>query len=114
MIDKQILLTGVVCGACLAGLYAKSTLPGVHVAGRTVSYAHLDLEKTAGRVMLYERLQRTVKRVCEGDVTVSQAYTHEEKEALGVDCYQDLLSDAIGQVGHAGMSALHQQTPGSS
>ena len=67
------------------------------IAAVAVSYAELDLSKSAGAEVLYDRLQRAAAKVCGVNERSSSLYyvaTAAEKKA----CYQDALSRAVAQI----------------
>ncbi len=62
-----------------------------------VSYAELDLTKSAGAEVLYDRLQKAAAQVCglnERTSTLFYSATASEKRA----CYQDALDRALAQI----------------
>ena len=92
---RDIGKVGVLAFALSAGAaFAEPKGPAAEVA---VSYAELDLSKSAGVEVLYDRLQRAAAKVCGVNERSSSLYyiaSAAEKKA----CYQDALSRAVAQI----------------
>ena len=93
---RDIGKVGVLAVALSAGA-AFADSRGSERAAVAVSYAELDLSKSAGAEVLYDRLQRAAAKVCGVNNRSSSLYyvaTAAEKKA----CYQDALSQAVAQI----------------
>mgnify|MGYP001815364777 CR=1 FL=1 len=93
---RDIGKVGVLAALLIAG-GASADSRGSETAAVAVSYAELDLSKSAGVEVLYDRLQRAAAKVCGVNDRSSSLYyvaTAAEKKA----CYQDALSRAVAQI----------------
>ena len=66
-------------------------------AAVAVSYAELDLSKSAGAEVLYDRLQRAAEKVCGVHERSSSLY-HVAIAAEKKACYEEALSRAVAQI----------------
>ena len=72
-----------------------------------VTYAELDLSKSAGAEVLYERLQRAAAKVCgfhDRSSSLFSASTKTDNKA----CYEDALSRAVAQIDASLVKELHE------
>jgi len=72
---------------------------------KTVSYADLNLSRQADVATLYARLRAASKNVC-GTPDIRDLAMRRLHEI----CVEESLSDAVEQVGHATLSALHNDS----
>jgi UrcA family protein len=81
-----------------AGAYATDA-----PAQRTVDYTDLDLSAPTDANVLYARLQKAAKMVCE-------PFESRDLRMLGQHkvCYQQALSSAVATVNHTAITALYQ------
>ena len=87
---------------CLASFNASAD-PGVKQV--SVSYADLDLSKSAGAQTLYKRIKAAARRVC-GPV---DNYTFVTPSKSFRQCYEKAIADAVGQVDRPSLTALHRE-----
>lgn len=91
--------------AVLSGLSTIGTanIPEVSIQSRAVNYADLNLRKAEDAQALYTRLRRTAEAVCEDTHRKSLREMIEQRE-----CKEIALDQAVREVGHAGLSSIHQ------
>ena len=75
-----------------------------NVKSLAVSYADLDLSKSAGAQTLYKRIKKAARRVC-GPV---DNYTFLTPAKTFRQCYEQAIADAVAQVDRPSLTALHQ------
>lgn len=98
-----VTLTVFALGApAIAAADSKSELQGVSVK---VSYGDLDLEKSEGAQILYQRLQQASRKVCgarglRGSGSLRQAIMAQE-------CYKNALSEAVARIDNDLLTELH-------
>jgi UrcA family protein len=83
---------------CLIANYAAAEAPTKSV---TVSFADLDLSKTAGAQTLYKRIKGAARRVC----GTKDRYTQESWRK----CIEDAIANAVAQVDRPSLTALHKE-----
>jgi UrcA family protein len=87
---------------CLVA-YSASAEP--KVKAQTVSYADLDLSKSAGAQTLYKRIKAAARHVC-GPV---DNYTFVTPSRAFRKCYDQALADAVAQIDRPSLTALHRE-----
>lgn len=70
-----------------------------------VSYADLDLAKSAGLATLYERLKAAAKQAC-GPQTFKDAGSLKRLQQ-NQSCYNDLLGRAVAKLENRNLTAMH-------
>ena len=69
-----------------------------------VSYSELDINKPRGLEVLYSRIQRAARIVC--DVDYSRRDLSRDRQAM--DCYKTAVDDAVRQINRPTLTALHR------
>ena len=87
---------------CLVALSA-SAEPGVKA--QTVSFADLDLSKSAGAQTLYMRIKAAARHVC-GPM---DNYTYLAPQKQFRKCYEKAVADAVAQIDRPSLTALHTE-----
>lgn len=70
----------------------------------TISYAELDISKPQGLQVLYTRLERAAKTVCDFDYAPRDLARVRSAKA----CYQSALENAVNQINRPTLTALHR------
>jgi len=102
---KSLFVTTIVfaLGApAIASAAPQSDLAGTAVK---VSYADLNLQKSAGAEVLYRRLQNAAKQAC--DVRSLQVEGSLRNFAATRSCYRNSLDAAVAKVDNAKVSSIH-------
>jgi UrcA family protein len=104
IIAKSII--GVCFAAALAGYSAATHAheSGGSVRSIIVGYAELDLSKSQGIEVLYQRIQGAAKRVCRADP--GSIFVRDPR--AWKKCYVDATERAVRQVNLPTLTALHQ------
>ncbi len=91
--------------AVLSGLstIGNANIPEVSIQSKAVNYSDLNLRNAEDAQTLYTRLRRTANAVCEDTHRKSLREMIEQRE-----CKKTALEQAVREVGHAGLSSIHQ------
>jgi UrcA family protein len=81
---------------------AEPTAPTNHYA-KVVHYTELDLTRTTGVTILYDRLKRAAQAVCDPfrDYSI-QRFRYEQ------ECVDQAVAEAVAKVAHPNVTAYHQ------
>jgi UrcA family protein len=88
---------------CLLATGARAEQP--QVVQVTVSYADLDLSKTAGAQTLYKRIKAAAARVCGSH----GRYTTLEPRKVWRNCFDTAVANAVAQIDRPTLTALHRE-----
>jgi UrcA family protein len=69
-----------------------------------VSYAELDINKPRGLEVLYNRIERAAKIVCNVEFSAKELARGRQAKA----CYQTAMDDAVRQINRPTLTALHR------
>jgi len=72
---------------------------------KKVTYADLNLDKEAGAIVLYQRLQIAARQVCGGRTLALKGSLREAAEKNA--CYQDTLDAAVNRIDNQTVNDLH-------
>ena len=87
--------------------HADRIIGGVTVSSAptiTVSYAELDINKPRGLEVLYSRIERAAKSVCNFEDSPRQLAQMRQAKA----CYRTAVDDAVRQINRPTLTALHR------
>jgi UrcA family protein len=73
-----------------------------------VSYAELDINKPRGLEVLYSRIERAAKTVCNYEYGAQQLARMRQAKA----CFQTAVDDAVRQINRPTLTALHRAKTG--
>jgi UrcA family protein len=81
-------------------------IEGVTVSAPTikVSYADLDINKPRGLEVLYSRIQRAARSVCDYDYSIKELARGRHAKA----CYETAMDDAVRQINRPTLTAFHR------
>ena len=95
------------CGAiALCTLQMTARAAGEGLPSKRVSYADLDISKPAGAKVLYGRIVRAAKQVCQ----ISGFYSLGAVQSVN-RCIDQAIETAVKDVGSPALSALRPTTP---
>jgi UrcA family protein len=95
------------CGAiALCTLQVTAQAAGDGLPSKRVSYADLDISKPAGAKVLYGRIVRAAKEVCQSD-----GYDSLGAAQLVSRCIDHAIDNAVKDVGSPALSALRPNAP---
>jgi UrcA family protein len=69
-----------------------------------VSYADLDINKPRGLEVLYHRIERAAKIVCDFDFSIHELARARQAKA----CYTTAMDDAVRQINRPTLTAFHR------
>jgi UrcA family protein len=101
----RAVLYGLCGAACLCSVQATSNAAANALPTRRVSYADLDISKTAGAKTLYRRIEAAARQVCEPDARKDLGAVQR-----GRACVKQAIDLAVGRVDSAALSKVHAAT----
>ena len=90
---------------CLVAASAFAGLDGVAATDTSsvlVHFADVDLERSAGATVLYNRLQHAARKVCRGYPVLDL-----DRRAIFSACYRNAVARAVQTVNHPSLTAVH-------
>ena len=106
LLGGVMVLMGIASGAVSASpaSAAVSASPAsASTSSVTVRYVELDLSRSAGAQVLYNRIQQAALEVCNGFVG-----PFSEMHTRASPCYKDAVENAVAQVNSPQLSAIHR------
>ena len=75
------------------------------VGNATITYGELDLSTTDGAQILYQRIKRAARKVCQTNGLVSV-----ERQRRARECYDRVVADAVNRVNQPLVASVHDKT----
>ena len=100
---RKILLGGVMVLMGIASAAVSASPASASTRSVTVRYVELDLSRSAGAQVLYNRIQQAALQVCNGFVG-----PFSEMHTRASPCYKDAVENAVAQVNSPQLSAIHR------
>ena len=102
---KSLVVSTIVFALGAPAIASADSLSDLQGTSVKVSYADLDLQKTAGAQVLYRRLQNAARQACGAPSLRIQGTLREFSETK--NCYRKSLDAAVAKVDNANVNSIH-------
>lgn len=102
---QRLTRAGITAFAVCTCLITFSASAEPKVKAQTVSFADLDLSKSAGAQTLYKRIKAAARNVC----GPADNYTYVTPPKQFRQCYEAAIADAVAQIDRPSLTALHRE-----